>query len=51
MKKLFLLVPLLAMAACSHPDPVCTFNADGMKMEGFTGSACEKMSVGYNQPR
>lgn len=40
----------LALSACGKK-PDCTFTADGVKMEGFSNSACNKMSLGYNAPK
>lgn len=46
--KIVLGLGLVAFLAACGNKPTCTFNADGMKMEGFSHDACEKMSVGYN---
>lgn len=50
MKKIVMTLPLLILAACGRPEPMCTFNTDGMVMQGFNSAACERMSVGYNLP-
>ena len=53
MKMTLIALPLLGLlTACGRgPEPLCTFNTDGITMQGFNQAACAKMSVGYNMPR
>lgn len=48
MKKLAILGTLaVTLAACGGPNPKCSYNADGIKVEGYSTDSCAKLDLEY----